>query len=575
MPALRTEFSKFVIYDPDKSRSIVHCYASQPTPLEERAMGRLFLVVEIDTPDPQNPQLIEEIQRTVTASYYSSENFQIESAFERALQKTNEHLHGVIGEQLTSWLQGLNMVIAVLKDTTLHFTVIGRMHAFLIHRQRILDILEGPSGAPDEQPSPLKIFTNIISGQLNLGDSLLFCTTSILDHLSQEKLKRLIGEQSAAGSVRNLETLLSEAEGTASFGALIIQLTPIAEMTAAEESVAEREIPVIPQAPQTQDSMQRLIAREQATNTLLNHSLWLNMGRIAHSGVTRIRETLIGPGSSPRSVHQESPPESPSAAPSQLPMRKMTSMQKPSSAGEIGQSILRGIGLLVRSVFLAIIRALHKILSSVRKPSFRTPAQRFPQTTNRSISQGSRWFSSLTPQRRWIFLGAIVLILLFAQSVVSIGDRRETQQKLQGYQALLRTAEEKISAADAALLIKNESGARKLLTEAQQALKSIPNVKGSPQADITSTTKKIETRLESIRHIVAVSPELVADLAGLEVGFAASSLTVVDSTAFTFSTKSSSLYRIGIQEKKADVAVHSPSLDKALMKFVTGDSTSV
>ncbi|MFH1171612.1 MAG: hypothetical protein V1778_03680, partial [bacterium] len=407
MPALRTEFNKFVIYDPDKSRSIVHCYASQPTPLEERAMGRLFLVVEIDTPDPQNPQLIEEIQQTVTASYYSSENFQIESAFERALQKTNEHLHGIIGEQLTSWLQGLNMVIAVLKDTTLHFTVIGRMHAFLIHRQRILDILEGPSGAPEEQPSPLKIFTNIISGQLNLGDSLLFCTTSLLDHLSQEKLKRLIGEQSTASSVRNLETLLSEAEGTSSFGALVIQLTPVAETTIDEEA-PQRESTSIPQAPETQDSMQRLIAREQATNTLLNHSLWLNVGRIAHSGVARVRETLIRPGSSPRPAHQESSSESSPATPPQAPMRRMTSMQKPSSAGEVGQSVLRGIGVLIRSLFLAIIRAIHKILSSVRKPVFRATAQRFPQTTNRSISQGSRWFSSLTQQRRWILLGAVV-----------------------------------------------------------------------------------------------------------------------------------------------------------------------
>ena len=568
MPALRTESSKLLLYDPDRSRSTVHCYTSRPTPLEERTMGRLFLIVEIDAPDQRNQQLIEEIQEVITREYYGSDHFQVETAFERALQKTNEHLHGFIGEELETWLKSLNILIGVLKDTALHFTAIGRVHAFLVHRQRIVDILDSSPGAQAETPTPLKIFTNIVSGQLNLGDTLLFCTTSILDHLSQEKLKRLLAEQSPADAARSLDTLLNEAEGTASFGAFIIRLSPDVEPTAEEATFREQGRPAVQASPE--DSMERLIAREEATNTLLHHSLWLNLGRIAKSGVATLQESF---GKRPSKRQPGSvKPEPKEPTDEQLPVRRLA--PKPSAlstAGSIGGFFARGIGALLRGIGIGFYRGVRLLFGVFRKPRIRTSAQYLPRSTNRGLSQGSKWLQNLTPARRRLLLAALVLILVFAQSIVSLGNRRESREKTEGYQALIRTANEKLSAADAALLINNESGARKLLADAQNALDEIPDTRGAPTEDAEAVKKRIEEKLESIRHVVNVSPETVSDLAGLEVGFAATSLALTDETAYTFSTRSSSVYAVNLSEKTADVLVDAPSLEKTIVSFVRGD----
>jgi hypothetical protein len=573
MAALRTEYSTLLLFDPDKSRSTVHCYHSSPTPLEERTMGRLFLVVEIDAPDPQNQHIIHELQNVLTREYYGAENFQVESAFERALQKINEHLHGMIGEQLTTWLQSLNILIAVLKDTDLHFTVIGRMHAFLVHRQRILDILDSPAGAATEATSPLKIFTNIISGRLNFGDTLFICTTSLLDHLSQEKLKRVLHERPPAGASQHLESLLIEAEGSSSFGAFIIRLSPANEPALHEDEnhiLAEQR----PVTPQQQDSMEKLIAREQATNTLLTHSLWLNLGRLIKSGSRVLRSSIQrGPDRTPQEEDEHAAPEAPAPA---APVRPMTPPSSPgATVGRVLLAIFRGLISLLRLLAVGLLRGVQLLLGAFRKPGWRSQAQRFPRSTNQGIARGSRWFQRLSPARKRLLLVAVVLILIFAQSIVSRGNSRETKQRTDQYLAFVRTANEKIAAADAALLIKNESGARALLLEANEALAAIPNTKNSPKDEIGAARAKIETKLESIRHVISVTPESLSDLAGLEVEFAASSLLINGDAAYTFSTRSSSVYRISLEEKKVESVLETPSLEHPLVRFLHGETPSV
>lgn len=572
MPGFRTDIGQLLLYDPDKSRSIVHSYSSRPTPLEERTMGRLLFVVEIESTDPSYQSLIQDLGRVLTAEYYGSENFHVEAAFERALQKANEHLHGIVGEELESLLSKLNICIAVVKDSTLHFTVLGRIHAFLIHGQQIIDVLETSNGAPPETPTPLKVFTNIISGQLSSNDTLLLCTTSLLDHLSQEKLKRLILNRQPSDGVKELEHLLVDVEGTSSFAAILIQLAAATEEAPPAES---REYGKFPAPAKTQDSMERLIEREQTTNTLLTHSLWPNLGRLAKRGVGYLQRATSERAQPPPREMPEEPSDETLAdttrARMPFPRRSRTSVGTvlTATARFIGGVLLR----LLSGIATGIANGVRWTVDRVRRPGFRSSGRALPYATNRGIARGASWFTRLSPARRRLLLVAIVLILLFAQSVVSLGDRREARKKTEEYEAFLRTANEKVSAADAALLINNESGARRLLVEAQEALGKIPDTRQAPKEGVVTAKTSIEQRLETIRHIVKVDLEPVADLAGLDVGFTASALGLYDDQAYTFNTRNSSVYRIGLEDKKAEVAVASPSLEKPLKGFVNGSGT--
>lgn len=559
MSAFRTETSHLLLYDPDKSRTTVHCFFAHPTPLEGKTLGQLFALLEIENRDPQNHEVIVSLQQELTRRYYQSDDFHVETAFEHALQATNERLQHLLTEDLGAWLPKLNVVIGVLKESSLYLTVVGRTHAYLVHGQRIIDILETSAGAPQEEISPLKIFTNIISGQLSPDDSLLLCTTSLLDYLSQEKLKRLILEHRPAEVIQSLEELLSEAESSSSFGALILKLLP---------EPAAGEVPaVIPFTPngqgeilRPQSSMQELIAREDKTNELLTHSLWPNVGRLLKSSSRYMRSVLEERLTDRTSVGQD-----------ELPPQPMRGETKRSLLGNIGY----GLWVVLRTILRGLGAVAEKTASLVRRQRVRQGLRTIPGSTNRQLAQGAWWFRHLTPNRRRLLLVALVLIILFAQSVVVLGRRQEEQQKTTANRAGLTQAQEKIQAADAALLIQNESGARRYLHEANEILNQLPTKPKSLAEDVAALRLTLEAKQQQLRHVQKVTPDLVYDLAGLEVGFTTPSITIVDSSLYTFSSQTDSVFRILLNEKTSEVMVGSPSLEHRLQYFVPERETSL
>lgn len=562
MPALRTETNSVLIYDPDKSRGTVHCSIAQPTPLEERMLGKLLLLVEVDSRDPVNHEVIAQLQKSITTFYYQSEDFQIESAFERALQTTNQRLQSVLGEQLAEWVKRSHVVIAVLKETTLHFTVIGRVHAFLVHKQRIVDIMASSTGATSEEVSPLKIFSQIVSGQLNLDDSLFFCTTSILDYLSQEKLKRLLSDQHPDDAARALEELLAEADAGTSFGAIIARLAaaplPV-EMPSASALYSHDTEQIL--KPQT--SMEELIRREQKTNELLTHPLWPNVARLirgageyAKSGVGRMMLPKSRKNDD-HSLHHDT----------RLPEQRRTSK----GGAPLLRTMVRGLGralLLLFSALWAVVRWIAQSVRGSRVPKIRSISQR----TGHRVSHGASWFQRLPSQRRRLLIIGVILILVFAESIVLLGKRQETQKNSAHDQQLLDSARQKVASADAALLIKNESGARTLLQQAQHDLQQIPATDKKLANDKKTAQTSIATRLETTRHSVTPTLTTVSDFSKLEVGFSGSAFTVSNGVAYTFQDRTGSVYRIDLTTKKSDVVVSAPSLASHFVAFVPGSS---
>ncbi len=566
MPALQTETSQLLLYDPDKSRSTVHCYLARPSPLEERMLGRLFVLVEIDSHDARNVEIIEALQETVTKAYYESEDFQIETAFERALQKTNERLPGIVSDGFEEWIQRLNIIIGVLKDTALHFTVVGRLHAYLIHRQRIVDILESSSATGTETVSPLKVFVNIISGQLNFHDTLFFCTTSILDYLSQEKIKRIVSEHSPADTTRTLEGLLTETDGGASFGAIVLTIVPAHEVTAAPEGQEVEEQASISPEFRSQQSMERLITREQKTNELLTHSLWPNLGRIMKKGVQTANSALTqrlrrGETNGPERAMPDRRPQPPQHA------------TRASGGMKEGVRILGRIAAGLLGILIAAVRGIAELFRGRRRAGERF--RQLPSHANRTLAAGSRWYERLSVPRRRLLLVALVLIILFAQSVVWKGRQQDNAKRREDRQALVTSAREKIDAADAALLIQNESGARKLLKEATDALAGVPVNDKSLRDDVAALTKTIDEKMGVLRHSITVQPESIVDLGALDVGLTARSIALVNTAIYSFNEQTNTIYRYDLSAKKSDVVADAPSFEAAPIALVPNSASSL
>src|SRR5207249_2090089 len=112
----------------------------------------------------------------------------------------------------------------------------------------------------------------LVVGRLESGDRLLFCTPSLLDYFSLEKLRRTIIDYQPSEAVRVLEATLMGAGPEQAFGALIFDLEPAADKIPPAAIAPAGQTSGGRTAPQM--SMEQMIARQHQTEKFLAPSIW-------------------------------------------------------------------------------------------------------------------------------------------------------------------------------------------------------------------------------------------------------------------------------------------------------------
>jgi hypothetical protein len=205
---MRMALSQLLISKED-GRTTVRVFSAEPTPLEEKNLGRLFALMEIDSQDSVNDSILEMIAEEVHTQFYRSESAEVEVAFESALQKANAKLHELISQIGDEWLESLHIVIGVQKDRTIVFAHLGRLIALMVHNGKMIDVVQ-PMHMRTSDINPAKVFSNIVSGEIGERSILFFGTESILDYISKEKIKRLVSECEPNQVADQLRALLEE-----------------------------------------------------------------------------------------------------------------------------------------------------------------------------------------------------------------------------------------------------------------------------------------------------------------------------------------------------------------------------
>lgn len=495
MSEIKTEIDRLLISDPDKSRSVCHIFVAHPTPLEEKSLGKLFFICEIDSIDKINHEIINLIQEEAKNNYYYSEETNLETAFENALQKVNESLHRLITEGISRWLDKFHIIIGVLRKSELILSPIGRLQAFLIHREKIIDILEQGS-LVQTKINPLKIFSNIITGQVNPGDQLLFCTGSLLDYFSQEKLKRLISQSEPSESVASLEKILFQADKSTSFGAVVIKL----EAIKSPEIASYKSQDVFPSSVSgTQTSMDDLRRQETKTSEYLSPSLIPNVFKSFRQYTDKTNDLIRA------KIFKKAP------------KRRLTeNYYRPIKKEE---SKLKKLPLYIFGTVKWLINKTAAFVKSVinlfkRQGEIKGKIKDLPFRTEQKIHGGVFRFRRLNPRAKRLLILALVILFVFSTSIVIIGQRREANLNAQKRQATIKEIQDKTFEAGSALTYEDEKSAKELLTQARDLLNQI--AKKIEKEQYQTLLSGINAEYEKTKHIVNVqNPDLVLDLATL------------------------------------------------------------
>ncbi len=148
-------------------------------------LGKLFAIVEIESPLSENRQIAQTIINTLSRNYFTEKAKDPSEQFEKAIKHVNKELYKITKSGDSDWLGKINAILGLTIDDAIHLSSTGKVSAWAIRNQTDSPILDGD----DHTHSPEKTFSHIISGSLESKDILLFASSGLLDLVSPSTLK--------------------------------------------------------------------------------------------------------------------------------------------------------------------------------------------------------------------------------------------------------------------------------------------------------------------------------------------------------------------------------------------------
>lgn len=547
------QIAKLIIYNAQQSRSLVSCFVTQPKIAEGEREGQIFVTAEIKkTTHSVSKKVYQKFVDSLTSSikneYYRLMTYKpgpLELTFESALQQTNqtlgEYLKNKEQEIPEDFLAGVNVVIGIIRNHQIHFSITGALQGYLIRENKISRVLpdhEFPGKRPQDI-NPSKIFSHLISGHLEADDGILFCTESLLDYFSLEKLKRIIAENTAHKASQKLQELLAEIDNKATIAGLIIKLTLMPEDSRRERAKPlnlreNRRFPHLltrEEKPSVQDSIVKLLDQQQETNRIITQPL---------SHLKKILPTNWFPRLKQRQRKSQN-------------SRIITTIK---SCAEVNRPKIKhfprhsitnkvlGVLKFVAYPLVVLLNFLQIILQKFNK-----------LTTNRLIkfspkaASPKKYFLNLPISSKALLIICIILGLLFVQSIFLLNKKGEAEKDVQIYNQLLTNIEERQNSASASLIYGDEEKARTLFRSALELISKLPQDTEKRREKALILTREVSSQLDKLNRIKTIGePTLLVDTSSLTFFEATKPQEILfrQNELYTYRSDNNALYTINL-----------------------------
>ena len=531
------KIEKLLIYDATNSRTTTHVFIARPSPAEERTLGKLGFVAEINSADRINQELLSRLQDFLKAAYYTSPEVNAEVAFEHAIQACNLHLGELINDFGSGWVDNFSMIIFNVRDERIYFADAGRLLGFLFHDKKVVDLLGNRNRM--QRINPVKIFTSIASGELKSNDSILFSTANILDYFSIEKLRRTIVDMPLGDSAKNLEESLRKNLNNTAFASIILrgQVAEAQNASAIQEQKPSQNIAGAPQR-----SIENMLNQNAQTQEFLTPSLW---PAIKKGGRRFFREARIlfrawvlrKPTRIPATLESE---ETPLERPNQIRTGQVLSPSRSRLvAKEIRKTFFSKIPRFIWQGSQKAIQATPKVFSSIR--TLGNNLKRTPQQIPVAIEKQVSTVKNLPQKSRLLFLSTVVIAVVVAIALIIAGVQRQRSSKNQQTNNTVTSIQNNIETAKSALLYGDEDRVKNLLNDAKQQINTLPNESKSEQEQRAKLLADLEAVLAKTRHEIAANPQ---NLTTLDAKIKPISLTLLGKSLFTIDANNNQLISI-------------------------------
>lgn len=457
-------YSFIVLHGEPHSRTTT--FVPSPAIPSSRHPWTLLILIEIDSQEKKTDAVIQSMISEIQARYEAARVASGEEALIEVCRKFNENAN-LLTRKNQAWYKRLHLAIAVVDGPTLLLAIYGNMRAYLWHKGRSLDIQKTvPPESARGARSSFKIFTSLLEGKLADGDKLLLSCPHLFDYFSVEKIQSLIRNKSASDASQYLARMLKDLPGNVSVSAVMA------------ESVPETAPKAIPRpALSANQSMAELNSLEAHTAQLLTNSLAKNVRRV----VQYIR-----------------PPRATTSSTVPLPEDRMWQKKLLDQGARYARRIAAFMAVRMRALFLAIMpRRNADVAMTATFISARAPVKPHSALHIAAHALLAR-FRRLPRSSQYLFIGAILLALLFIESIVTIANQRIRSQEREAFAADSASIEQMLNEAEASLIYNDEEKARRIWKDASATLTNL-RARGDKE---TAQEQRLETRLHTLQHQV-------------------------------------------------------------------------
>jgi hypothetical protein len=445
------------------------------------------LIVLLDFPkDTKNPKelgnlLIQKIHKL----YYRSALVEQEAILENILEEVNENLP-IIAEVDNNWAKKFNAVIAIIYRQEVYFSPLGNVSAWTTNNNKLINIFDYLESNIDK-PTVDKVFTNILSGNIEPNQLLFFTTNTIFNYLAKDKIEKTIVNNEPAGIILKFKELLNKVK-TKNFCLVSIKLsqyTPKQKIEKTPTLKTEKTKGGIKINVSPQQSMDHLLQSQQAT------------------------EEILSKGKSSATVPENKP---------NLDDIDITDIQNKKKNNQnfnkyLIQSFKTYIAIL-GTIFKAIYSFIRNIIVTVKEkitrtsiPKIKTPNKIIPPTPlpNKAMKK-------ITGGKN-IVIVAIILLLAFAVSIFIMNSQKKLKLEKAAYEIILKNIDEKQEEYDL-LLIYNDSGqAKDKLDEISELINKLPQRTKDQKERYNEILDKFTETLNKTRKLNTIKePEIIAEL---------------------------------------------------------------
>lgn len=509
----------------------------------DKKFGRIFGFILIEATNIKTHDFIDYIINEIKEHYSECQrkaidangSFDLEKSFEAILQKTNISIARYLQEvKIFLDLKKIHILIGVIQDRLVHFTILGGANSYLIHRRQkneysIMNIYDEPY-AHENELNPLKLFTQTLTGRVERLDYLVFLTSNVLDYLSVEKIKNTINQNNPQNIQKQFIFMLSQIRLPKHF--LFSIIMPATLQTYKKSN--EHFLPIDVSRAQERDSMKKLDHAEQTTQKLLHPTLAMNIAKLSKT----IKKKSIG----------------------LFPLIQRFMGQKNQKKHEKieVQKNHEAIFATTKNLIVKIKCIFHAMAKNriVEKASSQT--LRVMRFCLRVIILFVKKFFSLPLKTKLIIIAIAIISFILIDNIIIKTMINRQKESYNTYQTIIEEVQKMKQQADEILIYKNEETARLKLIEAKNTLAKVGDQFKNDMKYKTLKTA-IEEKLAGLQHSQSIyEPIQIGNWKNLDQGASLSSLLVYyNSAVYSQNTNNKFIYKLNA-ETHIPSSVYSP-----------------